>query len=191
MTKTSLGLLRHGQTDWNLDMKLQGTVDIPLNDTGWQQARDAAKALSEQSWDIVLSSPLSRALDTATVISEVIGAQPPVVSQLLLERAFGIGEGMTYDQWHQNYANLDEIPGAESAQQMTERSELLLDFVEREFSGARVLAVTHGALIRFVVSNVSAGAYPPPGQRLQNASLHILNKDQTWQLEAWAPEPIG
>lgn len=191
MTNTSLGLLRHGQTDWNLDMKLQGTADIPLNDTGRQQAYDAAKVLSNQSWDIILSSPLSRALDTATVVAEVLGSKSPIVSQLLLERAFGVGEGMTYEQWHDTYSNLDEIPGAESAQQMTERSALLLDFIQREFGGARVLAVTHGALIRFVVSTVSEGVYPPAGQRLQNASLHIFHKSDTWKLEAWAPDPIG
>ena len=58
MTETVLGLLRHGQTDWNIDLRLQGITDIPLNETGLEQARTAAEHLVAEDWDFVASSPL-------------------------------------------------------------------------------------------------------------------------------------
>jgi broad specificity phosphatase PhoE len=71
------------------------------------------------------------------------------------------------------------------------RARELLSHIEQTYAGAKVLAVSHGALIRFVLSEVSAGAIPPAGERLQNASLHILRHTDGWQLEAWQPQPHG
>jgi broad specificity phosphatase PhoE len=110
---------------------------------------------------------------------------------LLLERAFGIGEGMLYTEWHEKYSQLDEIPGAESTQAVTQRAKLLLSEVTKRHAGARVLAVSHGALIRFVLSEVTEGKVPPKGERLENASLHVLRAKQGWTLDAWAPKPLG
>ena len=191
MTETLLGLLRHGQTDWNIDLRLQGTADIPMNTTGIAQVEAAARELAQQSWDVVLSSPLGRAKHSAEIVSGVLGVEQIAIEPLLLERSFGIGEGLTYAEWGEKYAKLDEIPGAESASDVARRSRLLLEHVLREFLGARVLAVSHGALIRFVLSEVTDGQVPPPGERLQNASLHTLRHSDSWQLDAWAPNPLG
>lgn len=57
MSNTTLGLLRHGQTDWNINLRLQGTADIPMNATGVAQIELAAQKLCEQPWDVILSSP--------------------------------------------------------------------------------------------------------------------------------------
>ncbi len=57
MSKTILGLLRHGQTDWNVQGRLQGTSDIPLNEMGLRQAQAAANAIDARDWDMVVSSP--------------------------------------------------------------------------------------------------------------------------------------
>ena len=70
MSETVLGLLRHGQTDWNIDFRLQGITDIPLNETGIGQARDAARAIDSNEWDLVVSSPLGRAIETAEIVSK-------------------------------------------------------------------------------------------------------------------------
>lgn len=191
MTETTLGLLRHGQTDWNIDLRLQGTADIPMNAFGIAQVELAAKRLLEQGWDVVLSSPLGRAKQSAEIVSSFLGIEQVSIEPLLLERSFGIGEGLTYAEWGEKYSKLDEIPGAESASDVARRSQLLLDHIAREFQGAKILAVSHGALIRFVLSEVTSGTVPPPGERLQNASLHTLRHQGSWQLDAWAPNPLG
>ena len=190
MTNSTLGLLRHGQTDWNIDLRLQGTTDIAMNHVGIEQVQTAAKHL-DNSWDLILSSPLSRARQSAEIVAEQIGIENIVIEPLLLERAFGIGEGLTYAEWGEKFAKLDDIPGAESRSEVERRARELLGHIEQNYAGAKVLAVSHGALIRFVLSEVTAGAIPPAGERLQNASLHILHHRENWQLEAWQPDPHG
>ena len=59
MTLTTFALVRHGQTDWNAERRLQGATDIPLNDVGREQAREAVSVLSGYEWDAVVSSPFS------------------------------------------------------------------------------------------------------------------------------------
>ncbi len=191
MSETVLGLFRHGQTDWNIDLRLQGTADIPMNATGVEQVSRAAAIIAMQSWDLILSSPLGRAKQSAEIIASELGVAEIKTHDLLLERAFGIGEGMLYEDWNSKYSHLDDIPGAESTKLITDRSQRLLDFVEQNFSGKKVLAVSHGALIRFVLHVVTDGEIPPKGERLDNASLHVVRKQQQWSLDAWAPRPLG
>ena len=189
-SETVLGLFRHGQTDWNIDLRLQGTADIPMNDYGIEQVRNASLHLTSD-WDVVISSPLGRAKHSAEILAERIGAEEVLIDNLLLERAFGIGEGMLYSEWHEKYSKLDEIPGAESTQAVAERARKLLGEINSRYAGARVLAVSHGALIRFVLAEVTNGEIPPKGERLENASLHVLRDADGWSLDAWAPKPLG
>ncbi|MEY3326177.1 MAG: hypothetical protein RL044_130 [Actinomycetota bacterium] len=191
MSETVLGLFRHGQTDWNIDLRLQGTADIPMNATGVDQVSKAAEIIAKDSWDLILSSPLSRAKQSAEIIASQLGTSEIHTQDLLLERAFGIGEGMLYEEWNSKYSHLDDIPGAESTKLIMDRSQRLLDFVEQNFPGKKVLAVSHGALIRFVLHVVTAGEVPPKGERLDNASLHVVRKQQQWALDAWSPRPLG
>jgi broad specificity phosphatase PhoE len=190
MTNSTLGLLRHGQTDWNIDLRLQGTTDIAMNQIGIEQIQTASKHLT-QGWDVVLSSPLGRARQSAEIVAAQIGISEIAIEPLLLERAFGIGEGLTYAEWGEKFSKLDDIPGAESKASVEQRARKLLTHIESNYAGARVLAVSHGALIRFVLSEVSAGTIPPAGERLQNASLHLLHHRGSWELEGWQPQPLG
>ena len=66
---TELYLVRHGETDWNRQRRIQGLTDIPLNETGRRQARDTGMLLRRRRWDGVFSSPLSRAVETASIIA--------------------------------------------------------------------------------------------------------------------------
>lgn len=191
MNQTAIGFFRHGQTDWNIDLRLQGTADIPMNAFGIQQVSKAAEKLSEMNWDFVLTSPLGRARQTAEILAKKLGVSEVITQELLLERAFGAGEGMLYDEWSNKYAHLDEIPGAESTSEITARAERVLAHLEQEFEGKKVLAVSHGALIRFVLQVVTNGEIPPKGERLENASLNIVKKIDKWVLEQWAPKPLG
>lgn len=191
--ETTLGLFRHGQTDWNVDFRLQGTTDTHMNDFGKLQVTTAAEVLAVDSgsWDALLTSPLTRARQTSQIIASRLGMKQVIEAPLLLERSFGLGEGLTYDEWQQHYQTLDEIPGAESTAAVTSRAGELLEWISQHYRGKRVLAVSHGALIRYVLNLVTEGAVPPPGERLQNASLHLLtHQSDSWNLHAWAPQSL-
>jgi broad specificity phosphatase PhoE len=191
MTDTVFGLFRHGQTDWNIDLRLQGTADIAMNEVGRAQVQKAATRLAAERWDVLLSSPLGRARESAEIIAERLGVTEIIEQPLLTERAFGIGEGKAYEEWQRDFAKLDDIPGAESKASVRARSRQLLSLIEAEYGGAQVLAVSHGALIRLVLEEVSLGELPPAGERLQNASLHLLRHRERWSVDGWAPDPLG
>ena len=89
MTLTTFALVRHGQTDWNAERRLQGATDIPLNDVGRGQARDAVGVLAAYEWDAIVSSPLSRAAETADLIAEGLGLTVSRRVPELTERSFG------------------------------------------------------------------------------------------------------
>ena len=191
MTETQFGLLRHGQTDWNINFLLQGVTDIPMNDTGIEQVRLAAQALQASDWDVVLTSPLTRAKQTAEIIASHVGFDEILEHELLIERSFGEAEGLSHEQWRAKYANLDEIPGGESRTQLAERSQRLLDYVSSEFNGLRVLAISHGALIRGLLAIASNNELPRDGERLGNASLNVVSySEAAWQVVNYSLDPL-
>jgi broad specificity phosphatase PhoE len=191
LTETQFGLFRHGQTDWNINFLLQGVTDIPMNETGFAQVKLAAQAIEANDWDVVLTSPLTRAKETAAIIAAHAGFEQIVENELLIERSFGEAEGLSHEQWRAKYANLDEIPGGESRTQLAARSQQILDLVATEFMGKRVLAVSHGALIRGLLSIASNNELPRDGERLGNASLNIISHfESSWKVESYSLEPL-
>ena len=84
MPDTSFGLFRHGQTDWNINFLLQGVTDIPMNETGVEQVKLATKAMRRDDWDLILTSPLGRARQTAEIISDQLGFDTVVEQELLI-----------------------------------------------------------------------------------------------------------
>lgn len=191
MTNTHLGLLRHGQTDWNINFLLQGVTDIPMNQTGIEQVKLAAQAIRAEDWDVVLTSPLSRARQTAEIIASQHGYTEIIEQELLIERSFGEAEGLSHEQWRAKYSNLDVIPGGESRTQLAERSKLLLETISKELAGKRVLAISHGALIRALIAIASNNELPRDGERLGNASLNVVkHSDNSWQVVNYSLEPL-
>ncbi len=191
MTNTHLGLLRHGQTDWNINFLLQGVTDIPMNVTGIEQVKLAASAIKAEDWDVILTSPLTRAKQTAEIIASQNGFSEIIEQELLIERSFGEAEGLSHEQWRAKYSNLDEIPGGESRTQLAERSNLLLETITKELTGKRVLAISHGALIRALLSIASNNELPRDGERLGNASLNVVKHcDNSWQVVNYSLEPL-
>jgi broad specificity phosphatase PhoE len=192
LTKTTIGFLRHGQTDWNVDFRLQGTADIPLNEVGKEQARRAASFIHREDWDALLSSPLSRAVDTAKIMAELVGFSDIEVEDLLLERAFGEAEGMLHEQWREKYGNHTPAPGSESLEDLATRGWLLLERLVLLHPGKRVLAVSHGAMIRKLLGLLSNGEIPPAGDRFGNLSLNIVSFDEKdWVVEHYDPKTLG
>ena len=191
MTDTQLGLFRHGQTDWNINFLLQGVTDVPMNETGIEQIKLAAKAIKAEDWDVILTSPLTRAKQTAEIIANENGFSEIIEQELLIERSFGEAEGLSHEQWRAKYSNLDEIPGGESRTQLAERSKRLLETISRELAGKRVLAISHGALIRALLSIASNNELPRDGERLGNASLNVVkHSDNSWQVVNYSLEPL-
>ena len=192
MTNTHIGLFRHGQTDWNVNFLLQGLTDIPMNATGISQVRAAARAINKDDWDIILTSPLGRARQTAEIIGEELGFQNVLEQELLIERSFGEAEGLAYGQWKSRYSNLDVIPGGESKSDLIARSELLLETLRASHPGQRILAISHGALIRTVLSISSKNELPREGERLGNASLNIVSHlEDSWMVTKYDLDPLS
>jgi uncharacterized phosphatase len=191
LTETLLGLLRHGQTDWNIDLRLQGSTDIPLNDTGRAQALQAASVLNREDWDVIIASPLSRAKDTADIVAKELGMNVVIVPELI-ERSFGVAEGLDHASWRKMYESHAVIEGLESLEDLRARTILLLDLIANDYAGKRVLAVSHGAFIRKVLTIISNGELPREGERLSNASLNkFIHSNNAWTVAEYRPESLG
>jgi uncharacterized phosphatase len=183
MTETILGLLRHGQTDWNVAGRLQGTSDIPLNETGMAQAVGAAQAIDPTEWDVLVSSPLSRARETALRIADLHDRHQLVIDDRFLERAFGEAEGLSYEEWKRLHDPAVGVAGGENLEQLELRATALLDAIATEYAGRRVLAVSHGALIRKLVRIASNKTLPREGERFANTSLTtLIFKEGEWSI---------
>ena len=129
-------VLRHGQTDWNLEARLQGSTDIPLNDTGRKQARRAGEVLMAQGIDRIIVSPLSRAMETARLVGETLKLDP-VVDPRLTERNFGQFEGMTIDEVHTHREEMREHMNPEAdidGKHYPWNAERLPDVIDRVFN---------------------------------------------------------
>ena len=93
---TAFALVRHGETEWNRARRIQGSTDIPLNDTGRQQAGAAGQLLAPHAWSRIVASPLSRAEETATIIATQAGLGRPDLDALRTERNYGEAAGTTW-----------------------------------------------------------------------------------------------
>lgn len=180
---TVLTLIRHGETDWNLARRIQGSTDIPLNDTGREQARRAAAALRQRGTEIpvtVVASDLSRASETAEIIAAELGVAVTRLYAGLRERSYGDAEGVDAAEFHRRWGDWHsaEVPGAEPWPLLRRRALSTLRLAvrdHREETGpgvASLVVVTHGALIREVIRHASGGELPPAGERLSNGSAH-------------------
>lgn len=190
---TILTLVRHGETDWNAGRRIQGSTDIPLNDTGRAQAREVAARLAAETAGRqvrVVSSDLSRAAETADVIASALGVTVTRRLPGLRERSYGDAEGMddvtfaaTYGAWH-----AAEVPGAEAWPVVRERAlAAIAEVVAETPEGVDVIAVAHGALIREVIMHATDGAFPRVGERLPNCSATVFRLDgEAWEMLAYA-----
>lgn len=183
---TTLTLIRHGETEWNRAGRIQGTSDIPLNDTGRQQARDTAAILLDRmdpSLPVaVASSDLVRARETAQIIADELDLPAPHTYPDLRERAYGEAEGMTGDdiqaRWGTRHAS--DVPGAEPWPHVRRRAVRGVRQVARDVrrltapGAASVIVVSHGALIRELVRHISHGELPDPGSRLPNGGGYTI-----------------
>ncbi|MHA6483907.1 histidine phosphatase family protein [Paenibacillus sp. strain BS8-2] len=178
-----IGLVRHGETDWNAGGILQGQTDIPLNEKGLQQAAALAERLvsEEKIWDAVLSSDLSRARTTAEVIANRLNIPLLDADVRLRERFFGQIEGTTVEQrevkWGKDWRKLDL--GAERDEDMRARGMLVMNELAAAQDGRNILIVSHGSFIAQLLQEMCVTI---DDQRLGNLSYNILAlKEGQWE----------
>jgi uncharacterized phosphatase len=176
---TLLTLVRHGQTDWNLARRIQGSTDIPLNATGQNDARAAAALLADGAHHAIYASPLVRAHETAQIIAESLGLASPELVPDMRERSFGEGEGILVADYLEQYGDWHAAPpGSETLVGVCERALAALDVIARDARrrsapvAESVIVVTHGGVIRSLLNHVSSGTLPREGEVLRNGSVH-------------------
>jgi broad specificity phosphatase PhoE len=156
--QTTLYLVRHGETDWNVEKRIQGRIDRPLNETGKEQARMAGQKLSPLRAAAIYTSPLLRAQHTAELIA-AFQACPLLLEENLREAAYGACEGLTQKEFHERHKDLLQKRGvlsfeewlgfkvpddAESPAEIIERVLPVLLRIAGAHVGENVFVVTHG-----------------------------------------------
>ncbi len=179
---TTLLLVRHGETEWNLTHRYQGTTDIPLNETGQEQAGRVAEALGQERWDAIVSSPLSRAMETARAIAATTGIRTIEEDRDLQERAYGKAEGLTLAEREKTWPGGD-WPGLESWDDVATRTMTAIERVATAHSGQRVVVVCHGGVINSILAVLSENELGTGKTVIINTSLTTLTRsDDGWAI---------
>lgn len=194
---TELILIRHGETLWNRERRMQGQTNTPLSDIGRAQAQALGQRMANHRFTALYSSDLARAWDTAAEVAKVSGHK--IISEpRLRERTFGVFEGLSYEEMtarypaeHARFSTRDPdyaVPGGESPRQFFDRSLSCLEDIASAHPGETVVAVTHGMVLdtlyraaRNMPLNVKRDA------PLLNASLNTFRREpHAWIEVSWA-----
>lgn len=195
MPTTRLTLVRHGETDWNVEGRIQGHTDIPLNILGLAQAAATGERLRRERFDAIYSSDLARAYSTA--LPAVTDPSRIVREPRLRERHLGVLQGLDGQEgsvrepaaWKVFKARdpLAPLEGGESLGAFVQRT---VNFIEEAVSrhpGGRVLIVTHGGLLDAAYRHAKGLALSAPRDfPIYNASINVLSHDgRAWRVETW------
>jgi probable phosphoglycerate mutase len=194
METTRILAIRHGETAWNVDTRLQGHLDIPLNEVGLRQAQHLAQALVQRdAMDAIYASDLSRAHTTALAIAQATG-QTVTTHPGLRERHFGAFQGRTFAEievelpehaWHWRKRTPDWVPpeGGESLEMLRERIVGTVGELAARHPGQQIVMVAHGGVLDI----------------LYRAATRLdLQEPRTWQLTntavnrlLWTPQGLS
>lgn len=154
MAQTLICLVRHGQTNWNKEFRIQGRYDIPLNDEGRKQIKNTANRLSNTNikWDVFLSSPLSRAYETCEIICKDLGYKnyEIITRPNLIEREFGVADGLEISDDVYNKILNDDYEGMELSSDMQNRAINELYEIAKLYKNKNILITTHSHYIKGV-----------------------------------------
>lgn len=155
---TELCLVRHGQTDWNRLEIIQGREDNPLNALGRQQAEESAAFLGQETWDLIVSSPLTRAVHTAQAIATACGIEHDAIrlDERFIEREFGAASGQPVKGIYEAVQADDErrVPGLESEDEMRARVLEGMEHLVEMYPGKRIIVVCHSHAIKAALSAI-------------------------------------
>ncbi|WP_046228374.1 histidine phosphatase family protein [Paenibacillus dauci] len=183
---TTFGLIRHGSTIWNKEGRAQGSSDIPLNEDGWNQARQLGRRIAGESWDRIYASDLLRARQTAQAIAEA--SQLPVsYDPRLRELDGGQIEGTTQaeriERWGEQWKQKDL--GLETPESGAARGISCLQELGQKHPGERILIVSHGVLLNHVLNAILKEE--PKWHTLENMSITVVRCDEqnAWDCELY------
>ncbi|XP_021714255.1 phosphoglycerate mutase-like protein 4 isoform X1 [Chenopodium quinoa] len=194
---TEIIVVRHGETDWNVIGKMQGQLDVELNEIGRQQAVAVAERLSkEPNISAIYSSDLKRALVTAEAIASRCGGLEVIRKKGLRERHVGDLQGHVYQdiaklnpkayEAFKSHRSDQEIPGGgESRDQLYNRCTSLVQRIGENHRGQRVIVVSHGGAIRTLFNRAAAKGKHP--EKISNTSIGIiqLSDGDMWSIKSW------
>lgn len=197
---TDILLIRHGETDWNVDKRLQGHIDIPLNQAGQRQVLALGELLAEEGIDAVFASDLQRARDTAQAVAQASGRQVAIDTGLR-ERCYGAFEGLrhveiearypeAYRQWKAREPDFRYPAGERIAETMREFYERSVAAVQRVLASGpyrKVAIVTHGGVLECIHHWASQSSFAQPRNfDIFNASVNRLHWDgQRAHIRSW------
>ncbi len=193
---TRICLVRHGETEWNMERRIQGQIDIALNPTGLDQATAVGSWLRNAGIVALYSSDLKRAWATAQAIGAALGLSPVAVPEMR-ERRYGIFEGLTYDEararFPEGYAAFARrdadysFDHGESLKQMAARVTGKLEEIAAAHPRQNVAVVLHGGVLDIVNHFVRGNPLEMPRDFLiPNAGISwIATVDGVWTLESW------
>jgi probable phosphoglycerate mutase len=193
---TQIVLVRHGETAWNAQSRIQGHLDSPLNDEGLAQALLLGERLGKEPFDHFYCSDLGRARQTAQPIADR-SSRHPVPEPRLRERRLGIFQGLTSAECEQQHPH-DYVrfhgrepefamPGGESLREVYARVAALLEEWARRHAGQRILAVTHGGILDAAYRHVNRIALDRRRDfPIFNASVNRIEHDGShWRVAVW------
>jgi probable phosphoglycerate mutase len=193
---TRLVAVRHGETAWNVELRMQGQLDVPLNDTGRWQAERLAEALRDERFDAIHASDLARALETARIVARSQGIEVTADSGLR-ERCFGEFQGLTFDEvsrrWPEGarrwkHREPDYAPeGAESLRAFAARCVAAVERIAARHAGGSILVVAHGGVLDSLYRAAThVPLQPTRSWALGNASINrLLWTPQGFALVGW------
>ncbi|WP_280188378.1 histidine phosphatase family protein [Delftia sp. PS-11] len=193
MQATRIIAIRHGETAWNVDARIQGHLDIPLNDLGLWQAAQAGKALAGETVAAIYSSDLQRAHATAEAVAATTGA-PLSADPGLRERCFGHFEGRTFSdieathpedalRWRKRDPDFVPAGGGESLQMLRERIAATVDRLAARHAGEQIVVVAHGGVMDVLYRLATRQDLQSPRTwALGNAAINRL---------LWTPEGLA
>lgn len=194
---TRICFVRHGETDWNVEKRIQGFTDIPLNEKGRGQALAMAFNAAHVSFKAIYSSDLVRALDTAKALAAREDLEIKPLPQLR-ERNYGIFQGITAAEGADRYPEAYRLYAARDPHYDFETGESMLDFAARvgeavdwmvrHHSGQTIAAVTHGGVLDILFRKATGRPLSTPRDfKIPNCGLNWFHFDgQGWHLESWA-----
>lgn len=189
--------IRHGETTWNAETRMQGQLDVPLNEVGRRQAGLVAAALADEAIDALYASDLARALQTAEPLARACG-RTVVADPSLRERCFGVFQGLTFDEvearWpgdsrRWRHREPDFAPeGAETLRDFAARSVAAATRIAAAHPGQTIVLVTHGGVLDSLYRAATRVALQSPRTwMLGNAGINrLLYTPQGYTLVGWS-----
>ena len=193
---TRICIIRHGETEWNVEKRIQGHTDVPLNETGRAQALAMAFNAAHHRFHAIYSSDLARAQETARALAQREAHDVRLLPQLR-ERHFGIFQGITategavrHPEAYARYIARDPDYDFETGESLTAfaaRVAEAVDWLVRHHSGQTIAAVAHSGVLDIVYRRATGRPLETPRDfKIPNCALNWFRFDgQGWHLEAW------